>query len=586
MKLAALLLLPACLALAQVPTPESVLGHKPGDDFYLASYDESLGYFQKLAQATPKLKLVHVGKTTRGLDWYIAVISSAQNLASLDKYKDAARRLALVKGLTDAQAHDLAHTGKVIVHIDGGLHATEVAPAQHAIQLAYNLVTAKDPETTAILDNVILLLWFSINPDGQNQVVSWSRSNLGSPFEVSNTPGLWQEYIGHDNNRDGYMNNMIESQVITRTQLEYYPNVFYNQHQTAPFPARIWIPPFGDPVSLNPHPLMYRWVNVFGTAMAAYLDEHDMPGAMHRGRFDDWYPGFVDHVNNFRNTVSFLTETALYRYATPHFYTVDEFPREKQDLRAEVYYSSPWKGGWWRLGDAVRYNLAASMSVLDTAAKNREELLYDRYRAGHDVIEHYTADPPYAYVIPREQRDRSTAAVLVEKLMVDGIEVHQATQKFTANGSTFQEGDWVVLMDQPFALLVKELFDLQKYPDLRAPSIATADAGGRGRGAAASAPIPAPAVAAPAVAAAAAPAAGGGRGGRGGAATPAAPGGRGGAAGATGDAALAQLPYDVTGWTLPMQMGVEVAAVAEPVFAETRRTLHMFESVEAIPGKV
>ncbi|MGA3236832.1 MAG: M14 metallopeptidase family protein [Bryobacteraceae bacterium] len=588
MKLAALLLLPACLALAQVPTPESVLGHKPGDDFYLASYDESLGYFQKLAQSTGKLKLVRVGKTTRGLDWYIAVISSAQNLAGLDKYKDTARRLALVKGLTDAQAHELAHNGKVIVHIDGGLHATEVAPAQHAIQLAYNLVSAKDPETTAILDNVILLLWFSINPDGQNQVVNWYRSNLGSPFEVSNTPGLWQEYIGHDNNRDGYMNNMIESQVITRTELEYYPNVFYNQHQTAPFPARIWIPPFGDPVSLNPHPLMYRWVNVFGTAMAAYLDEHDMPGAMHRGRFDDWYPGFVDHVNNFRNTVSFLTETALYRYATPHFYTVDEFPRDKQDLHTEVYYSSPWRGGWWRLGDAVRYNIAASMSVLDTAAKNREELLYDRYRAGHDVIEHFTKDPPYAYVIPREQRDRNTAAVLVEKLMVDGIEMHQATQKFIANGTTFLEGDWVVLMDQPFAALVKELFEVQKYPDLRAPSLGAADAGGRGgRGGAAPAAVPAAAAAAPAVAAAA-PAGGGGRGGRGGGAAAAAPGGRGGAAGGApaGDAALAQLPYDVTGWTLPMQMGVEVAAVAEPVSAETRRTLQKIERMEPIPGKV
>src|SRR3984885_6718633 len=99
MKLAALLLLPACLALAQVPTPESVLGHKPGDDFFLASYDESLGYFQKLAKATGKLKLVHVGKTTQGRDWFIAIVSSARNLAALDQYKDTARRLALVKGL-------------------------------------------------------------------------------------------------------------------------------------------------------------------------------------------------------------------------------------------------------------------------------------------------------------------------------------------------------------------------------------------------------------------------------------------------------------------------------------------------------
>src|SRR5476649_805560 len=394
MKLAAaILLLPLGVAQAQPPTPESVLGHKPGDDFFLASYDESLGYFQKLAKATDKLKLVHVGKTTQGRDWYIAIVSSSRNLAALDTYKDTARRLALVKGLSDAQARELAHNGKVFVHIDGGLHSTEVAAAQHTIQLAYNLVSGTDAETTAILDNVILLLWFSINPDGQNMVVNWYRGNLGTPYEVSNMPGLYQEYIGHDNNRDGYMNNMIESQVITHAALDYYPQVFYNHHQAAPFPARIWIPPFGDPVSLNPHPLMYRWVNVFGTAMAAdrksvvegksvdlgvtgvqtcalpisfpariwippfgdpvslnphplmyrwvnvfgtamaaWLDEHDMPGAMHRGRFDDWYPGFVDHVNNFRNTVSFLSETALYRFATPHFYTTDEFPRERQDL--------------------------------------------------------------------------------------------------------------------------------------------------------------------------------------------------------------------------------------------------------------
>jgi hypothetical protein len=579
----ALFLFTSAIALAQPPTPESVLGHKPGDDFYLASYDESLAYFQKLAASTDKLKLVKVGKTTQGRDWYIALISNAKNLADLNKYKDNARKLALVKGLNDAQARELAHNSKVIVHIDGGLHSTEVAPAQHTIQLAYNLVTGKDPETAAILENVILELWFSINPDGQNMVVDWYRQNLGTPFEVSNMPGLWQEYIGHDNNRDGYMNNMIESQVITKADLEYYPQVFYNHHQTAPFPARIWIPPFGDPVSLNPHPLMYRWVNVFGTSMAAYLDEHNMPGAMHRGRFDDWYPGFVDHVNNFRNTVSFLTETALYRYATPHFYTTDEFPADKRDLRTEVYYSSPWKGGWWRLGDAVRYMIGSSMAVLDTAAKNREELLFDRYRAGRDVIARFTKDPPYAYIIPREQRDSQTASILVEKLMVDGIEMHQASRDFAAGN--VKEGDWVVLMDQPFAALVKELFDVQKYPEsVRPPSIGDAAGagggggrGGGGRGAAAPAATPAPA--------AAAPPGGGGRGGggRGAAAAPAAAGG---APAAGGQQAPAQLPYDVTGWTLPLQMGVEVVPVMKPVATEERAILRKLDKLEPIRGKV
>src|SRR3984957_14040436 len=574
---------------SQIPTPESVLGHKPGDDFFLATYDESLGYFQKLAASTDKLKLVRVGKTTRGVDWYIAIISSAKNLADLDKYKDTAKKLALVKGLSDADAHALARSGKAIVHIDGGLHATEVAGAQHTIQLAYNLVTKTDAETTNILDNVILVLWFSINPDGQNQVATWYRSNLGTAYEVSPVPGLWQEYIGHDNNRDGHMNNMVESQTITKAVLDYYPQVFYTPPQTAPFPARIWIPPFAEPISANPHPLMWRWVNKFGTSMAAYLDEHDMAGAMHRGGFDDWCPGFVDHVNSFRNTVSFLTETALYRYATPHFYTVDEFPRDKQDLKAEVFYSSPWRGGWWRLRDATNYMLGASMAVLDTAAKSREELLYNRYQAGRDVIKRFETDPPYAYVIPQEQHDLPTAAILVEKLLINGIEVHQATRDFKVNGSMYKAGDWVVLMDQPFASLVKELFEAQHYPDLRPAGggrgAAPAAGGGRGGGGRGAAPAPATPAPAPTTAPtatatpAATPAGGGGRGG----------GGRG-AAGATAPAnptgSSFETPYDVTGWTLPMQMGVTVVMVVEPVNSDARAALKKIDRVTPIVGKV
>ena len=168
-----------------------MLGHKPGDDFYLATYDESLAYFQKLAASTDKLKLVRVGEDhPRARLVFRDHFLGYKICAILKNIKDTAQRLALVKGLSDADAHALARTGKVIVHIDGGLHATEVAGAQHTIQLAYNLVNGNTPETKAILDNVILLLWFSINPDGQNMVANWYRSNLGTPYEVSRTcPG-------------------------------------------------------------------------------------------------------------------------------------------------------------------------------------------------------------------------------------------------------------------------------------------------------------------------------------------------------------------------------------------------------------
>src|SRR3984957_4814494 len=492
-----------------VPTPESVLGHKPGDDFYLANYDESRDYFHKLAASSNRVKLITVGKTTRGLDWEIAIISSPENLASLDKYKDISRKLADGRGLSASDAREFARQGKAIVHIDGGLHSSEVAGAQQSINLAYKLVSSQnDPEVDAILNNVILMLWPTLNPDGQNEVVGWYRQNVGTPFEVSPLPDLWQEYVGHDNNRDGYMNNMLESQDVTRAELEWDPVIFYCHHQTAPFPTRIFIPPFVEPISSNIHPLMARWLNALGTDIAVYLDEHGMPGAVNRVGFDNWYPGFLDFTHIFRNSVSFFTETALFRYATPRFYPVDEFPKETRGLNSEVFYSSPWRGGWWRLRDAVNYMEGASMAVLDTAAKYHEEFLFNRYQAAADNAKKFTKEPPYAYVVPLEQRDLYEASVLVQKMMINGIEVQQATKPFHANGREYAPGTWVILMDQPFSPLVKELFDAQHYPDLRE--------------------------------------------------TPNSP---------------PKLPYDVTGWTLPMQMGVLVAPVLEPVSAQERASL-------------
>jgi hypothetical protein len=503
------------------PTPESVLGHKPGDDFYLANYDESRDYFHKLAAASNRVKIINVGKTTRGLDWEIAIISSPQNLAQLDKYKDISRRLAQGRGLTDEAAKALAREGKAIVHIDGGLHSTEVAGAQQSIALAYKLVSTQgDPEVDAILDNVILMLWPTLNPDGQNEVVAWYRKNVGTSYEVSPLPDLYQEYVGHDNNRDGYMNNMLESRDVTRAELEWDPVIFYCHHQTAPFPTRIFIPPFTEPISGNINPLMARWLNLFCINMAAYLDEHQMPGAVHRVGFDNWYPGFLDFTHIFRNSISFFTETALYRYATPHFYTVDEFPKDRQLLMPEVLYSSPWKGGWWRLADAVRYMLGGSMAVLDTAAKYRETLLYNRYQAARDNIQRFQKEPPFAYVIPLEQRDLPTAATLVEKLLINGLEIHQAGQPFAVNGREYKNA-WVILMDQPFSPLAKELLEPQIYPDLRqfpnGPPIR---------------------------------------------------------------------PYDVAGWTLPMQMGVEVATISQPLSASQRASLKRIEQVTPPAGGV
>ncbi len=451
-----------------VPTPESVLGFRPGDDFELATYEESIDYFQRLDAASDRLTLMRTGRTSEGRDWYIALISTPENLANLDRHKEVAAQLAHPGTLTDEQARGLAASGKAIVDINGGLHASEVAGAQHTIQLAYDLVTGEDTRTREIRENVITVLWPSLNPDGQTLISDWYRSNVGTPYEVASMPWLYQKYVGHDNNRDAYMLNMVESRVLARTWREWEPQIIYVHHQSSPFPTRIWLPPFAEPIATQAPPMMSRQVNMIGMAIAQLLESQGKPGSTHMGTgFDAWYPGYVDYMPMLQNQVAYWTETGLYRYATPHFYTISDFPESRQNLRAESLYSSPWEGGWWRLGDAVDYMLTASIATLDYAAKYREDLLYNRYQSGRDQIRKYTERPPYAYFVSQDQRDPVAAVELLRRLAFNGIRVSQLTSDATHEGIAHPAGTWVIPMDQEFAELARQVLDVQEYPDLR-----------------------------------------------------------------------------------------------------------------------
>jgi hypothetical protein len=467
--LSLVLLAPVFSQAPALPEPESVLGFAPGDDYKLATFDEAVDYFRKLDAASDRLTLVEAGPTSYGNHFYFALISSPENLANVEKYRAIAQRLAHPEGLTDEEAHRLAGEGKAFVHIDGGLHSTEVAGGQHTLQLAYDLLShADDPKIKPIFDNVILMLWPSINPDGQNIVSKWYRGNVGTPFETAPLVELYQKYIGHDNNRDAYMLNMVESREMSRAWRHWEPQIIYVQHQSSPFPTRIWLPPFAEPIAPRVPALMSRTVNMIGMGIARSLEEHGQVGATHMGTgFDAWYPGYVDYMPMLQNINAFWTETALYHYATPHQYTIADFPPQYRGLRSESLYPSPWQPGWWRLKDAVGYMLTASMSVLDYASKYKEELLYNRYQAGRDQIRRYEQNPPFAYVVPQQQRDPVAPVELLRRLAFNGVAVSQLTAPAAIDGTSYPAGTWVVPMNQPFAELARQLLEVQVYPDLR-----------------------------------------------------------------------------------------------------------------------
>ncbi len=452
-----------------IPTPESILGFPVGADYKMATYEESIRYFQALAASSDRIKLVEVGKTSEGRRWYLALISSPANLARLDRYRDIAQRLAHPEGLTDEEARKLTAEGRAFVDISGGLHASEVAGAQHTIQLAYDLLTAKgDPTVDAILDNVVLMLWPSLNPDGQSIVVNWYRETVGTPYEAAPMHELYQKYVGHDNNRDAYMLNVPESRVVARTWRAWEPQIIYVHHQSSPFPTRIWLPPFAEPVATETPPLMARQVNAIGMLIAQALETNGQVGATHMGDgFDAWYPGYIDYLPMMQHINAYWTETALYRYATPYFYTLQDFPASMRDFRNQSLYSSPWPGGWWRLKDAVGYMETASIATLDYAAKFRRQILMNRVRSGQAAITRYRKEPPYAYTISPDQRDPMAAVELLRRLAFNGVRINRLTREAVLDGVRYPQGTWIIPMDQEFAPLVRQLMTPQAYPDLR-----------------------------------------------------------------------------------------------------------------------
>ena len=495
---------------SKIPTPESVVGFAPGAESKLATYDQTVDYFKKLDAASDQMMMVEAGTSTQGRTFYFALISSKDNLKKIDRYREIARRLARPDGLTEAQALALAREGKPLVHIDGGLHSTEVAGPQHTLLLAHDLLAKqKDPQITRILDNVILMLWPTINPDGHQMVADWYMKNAGTPNET--LPRLYQEYVGHDNNRDAYMLNMIESRVVEHTWRQWEPQVIYVQHQSSPFPTRIWLPPFAEPIASHAPFLMSREVNTIGMAIAQGLEEKGQVGATHMGTgYDAWYAGYIDYTPMFKNIASFWTETALAGMANTREYKIDAFPGEYKDLRPQALYTSPWAPGKWSLRDAVDYMYTASLSVLDYVARYKENVLLNRYRSGKWQIEKHRKEGPFAYVIPQDQRDKATAVEMLRRLAFGGVRVAALTSPMTIDGETFPAGTWVIPTDQEFIALAREVLDPQVYPDLR-----------------------------------------------------------------EFEGGPPEQPYDAAGWTLPMTMGVRVVTVTKPIADADRAKFKM-----------
>ncbi len=448
-------------------SPEKFLGFRIGEDRKLADYTQITAYFKQLAAESPKIKLFTIGESVLKKPILMAAISTPENLANLDRWRAITHKLRDPRLTTSEEARKLAREGKAIVLITCSIHSTEIAASQMSMELAYDLAAGKTfYDADKILSNVIVLLVPTSNPDGNQMVVDWYKKYLGTKYEGGMMPWLYHYYAGHDDNRDWFMFNLPETRAISRVDYQdWLPQIHIDEHQQGTNQARLFIPPYMDPPLPNVRPMVWRGVNLIGSAMAYDLEKHDMSGVVNGRSYTAWWIGACDDTPWLHNIIGILSEAASCRIATP----ISIEPSELTDAftNKRVDFIDPWPGGWWHLRDIVDYELVLSQSLVKTAALNKEDFLFNFYQMYKDSLEKVDQGQPYAFVIPAKQRDYPTMWKMLEILMMGGVEIHEAPADFVAAGRFYGAGSFVVKMAQPYKAYAWALLDRQKYPDLR-----------------------------------------------------------------------------------------------------------------------
>ena len=458
---------------ADIPNPETFFGHKPGADFKLMRWEKIHEYFQLLGKNSDRVKIENLGETTLGNPFILAIISSPENLTNLDKYKQIAKKLA--KGrIPEEEADLLAQEGKTLALITCSMHASECGPTQMSPELAYDLATDSGPRTKEILDNVILLLVPSWNPDGNILTTDWYRKNVGTPYETAPMPWLYHHYVGHDNNRDSFMHTQIETQYVNNILYhEWFPQIFMDMHHMGSSGARLFLSPLYEPRHHSLDPLLTREIELTGAYMRTVLEEQGKIAVIHYALWNHWRMSAIHTCALWHNVPTILFEAAGTRMATPILPSAGGLSgssRRRLGIQGNtqtINYPSPWPGGAWRLRDIVEYAYWSSIGFLESGARHKDKYLSNMYRMARNSIEKGKNETPYAYIIPKTQRDPNTVVKMINILIAGGAEIHQAEQSFEAHNRKYSAGTYVILMSQAYRPFLIDILGPQIYPDRR-----------------------------------------------------------------------------------------------------------------------
>jgi hypothetical protein len=459
---------------AGVPTPKDVLGYHIGAPKQLTYTRQAYGYYRKLAAASPRVKVTTIGTTDEGRELLMVFVASEATLRDLDTYRSHLARLADPRGLTPAQAAEVVTLAKPMYVLLGGLHSSETGPPEMLMELAYRLAADESPLVRQIRDEVIVAILPVADPDGRDRYVDWYyKYQVDIDDETRRLPGppYWGKYVFHDINRD-----INYSQRATRAVLDWYlrwfPPIVHDLHESVPF-----LYTFSGQAPQNPtlDPILYAELPWFANFEMAELTRYGMPGVWTHGFVDMWSPGYLAYVSSNHNGLVRLYETFGNAGATTMKRRVagTALPGGVSQTTREWYRPlPPYRETVWSMRNNTNYMETAVLAALQLTSRFAKTVLENFYVKSRNSIEAGRAEPPFAFVIPAGQKDRTRVARLVNLLRRQGIEVARATVDVGSGDANIRRGDFIVRLDQPYGRLAKILLEKQAFPD---PQLRTYD---------------------------------------------------------------------------------------------------------------
>jgi hypothetical protein len=426
-----------------VPTIESVVGHAPGDRITWAA--DAIRYFDALAAALPdQVVVIRYAKSWEGRELIVLAISSPENISRLDAIKEGMQRLADPRETSRVEAAEIIASQPAVTWLSYGVHGDEISSTDASMMTAYHLLASRgDARAADILANTVVVIDPMQNPDGRDRFIHHFEMSEGLVADSDRIsaehdepwPGGRTNHYFFDLNRDWFIQTQPETIGRTREMLKWYPVAFVDAHEMGSDGTYYFSP---EAIPYNPHLAddQRASLELFGKNNARWFDHFGFD-YFTREVFDAFFPGYGASWPSYFGSIAMTYEQASARGLVVRKYD----------------------GVDMHFRDTVRNHFVTSLGTAETVSVNREKFLNDFYEYRVSAIAEGQSDDIRAYILPT-QADQPAVNKLVGLLVRQGVEVGRATDSFSACGTSYDAGSFVVRTDQPSKRFIRTLMDI------------------------------------------------------------------------------------------------------------------------------